>query len=112
MIDDSVVHATKNIVSFRYGTIDNVTYAANVLKVHRIGHGIAIGRYEGVLKALSESKNVAIEVCLTSNVARGYKVSSYAVHPVRKFYENRLPFSLRFNEYCFSYGDIYESLLF
>ena len=34
------------------------------------------------------------QVCLTSNVGRGFKVASYDVHPAATFHERRLPFTL------------------
>ena len=38
--------------------------------------------------------NITVEVCLTSNIGNGFKVSSYSVHPVRILQQRGVKFSL------------------
>ncbi len=84
-------------------------YAINRLKARRIGHGLALGRgltadRSGMevapeeLIAAAKAAGTTVEVCLTSNVGhvRGRKVpDGYRAHPVGRFFEAGLPFSLR-----------------
>lgn len=72
----------------------------------RIGHGIAIGSDKNLLHLAKHSSSItSLEVCLTSNVAFGNKVDSYEVHPVKKFFEERIPFSLSCDNLLLS-GDL------
>jgi adenosine deaminase len=45
------------------------------------------------------------KVCLTSNVAMGAKVSSYAAHPAREFFRAGLPFAMSCDNLLIS-GDL------
>ena len=65
-----------------------------------------VPRSSEVLDAEVEGEH--LQVCLTSNVARGYKVPSFAEHPARAFYESGIPFSLRCDNLLLS-GDSPEA---
>ena len=47
---------------------------------------------------------VTFEVCLTSNVARKFKVNSYFDHPVKTMWRERIPFTLSMDNWMLS-GD-------
>ena len=41
-----------------------------------------------------KNANITVEVCLTANVGNGYKVRSFAEHPVKKMVDAGVAFSL------------------
>ena len=59
---------------------------------------------EEEIEEIVREQSPAFEVCLTSNVARGFKVKSYDVHPVKILWRNRIPFSLSMDNWLLS-GD-------
>lgn len=88
----------------KFNTIRNVEFAVKTLGALRIGHGIALVRHPEVRKVLKES-GACIEVCLTSNVGRRFKVESYEVHPAKIFAQEEIPFSLSCDNLLLS-GDL------
>ncbi len=64
-------------------TVKNIELAVE-LGASRIGHGITLCQ-EPELMARVAAQGIAVECCLTSNV--GWKVASYAVHPIRKMFD-------------------------
>ena len=67
---------------FGSGPVDNLALALR-LGVDRIGHGCALfadQSQSSTLVAQAVAQGVTVECCLTSNV--GWKVKSYAVHPI------------------------------
>lgn len=61
----------------------NLLLAVQRAKVRRIGHGLILGSSSAALQAVL-AQNVAIEVCLTSNIGGGeFKCAAYADHPVK-----------------------------
>lgn len=79
---------------WKFGTVENVRHAIDELGATRIGHGLALGRHLDLARRYSHLRKATVEVCLTSNVARGYKVPCFAEHPARAFHDCGLPFSL------------------
>ena len=82
----------------KYGSLANLEWAVGEAGVVRIGHGIAVRSAEANLLKEMKNRNLTVEVgaiyskhqfhlcdqvCLTSNVGNGFKVPSYAEHPVR-----------------------------
>ena len=59
---------------------------------------------EEEIEEIVRQQSPAFEVCLTSNVARGFKVKSFDVHPVKILWRNRIPFSLSMDNWLLS-GD-------
>ncbi|TRY77146.1 hypothetical protein TCAL_12512 [Tigriopus californicus] len=88
----------------KFKTIKNIEFAINTLGADRIGHGIALGRHPDVLKLLKDT-GTAVEVCLTSNVGRGFKVKSFADHPAKVFAQEKIPFALSCDNLLLS-GDL------
>ena len=88
----------------KFGSLDNVKFAIDELKVQRIGHGITLRSDLEYLKKLKNS-NVTIEVCLTSNIGYGFKVNSYEDHPVKLFHQFGVPFSFSMDNWLLS-GDL------
>ncbi len=64
-------------------TVKNIELAVE-LGASRIGHGITLCQ-EPELMARVAAQGIAVECCLTSNV--GWKVPSYAAHPIRKMFD-------------------------
>ena len=64
-------------------TVKNIKLAVD-LGANRIGHGVTLCQ-DIKLMELVAAKGVTVECCLTSNV--GWKVPSYAVHPIRNMFE-------------------------
>ena len=87
----------------KFGSLENVKFAIDELKVQRIGHGIALRSDLDYLQKLQDK--VTIEVCLTSNIGYGFKVKSYEEHPVKMFYEHSVAFSLSMDNWLLS-GDM------
>jgi len=55
----------------KFNTLDNIRFAVDVLKVRRIGHGIALRSDKNLLNQIKEDGIVAIEVKdLFSNVIK------------------------------------------
>ena len=88
----------------KFGSLDNVKFAIDELKVQRIGHGITLRSDLEYLKKLKDS-NVTIEVCLTSNIGYGFKVKSYEDHPVKLFRKYGVPYSFSMDNWLLS-GDL------
>ena len=88
----------------KFGSLDNVKFAIDELKVQRIGHGITLRSDLEYLKKLKNS-NVTIEVCLTGNIGYGFKVKSYEDHPVKLFHQFGVPFSFSMDNWLLS-GDM------
>ena len=85
-------------------SIEDIRFAFN-FGAKRIGHGIALRSAPSLVKLMAERSDApTIEVCLTSNVAGGFKVKEYSAHPVKIMYENRLPFTLSMDNWLLS-GD-------
>ena len=64
-------------------TVKNINLAVD-LGADRIGHGVTLCQ-DAKLMDLVATKGITVECCLTSNV--GWKVPSYASHPIRKMFE-------------------------
>ena len=77
----------------RFGSLDNLRWAVEKEGVRRVGHGIAF-RSDPTLATTIKQRNITLEVCLTSNIGNGFKVASYAVHPVRQLEEAGVAYSL------------------
>jgi adenosine deaminase CECR1 len=69
-------------------TIDNL-FDALLLNTRRIGHGLGIVKYPGLYKYLIE-KQIAVEVCPTSNQILGY-VADLRNHPAVNYYKSGVP---------------------
>jgi len=64
-------------------------WAAVRLGADRIGHGFRAADDPALLRHLSDNR-IALEICLSSNVATG-AVSGFAAHPVRRIYDAGVP---------------------
>jgi len=76
----------------KFGSVGNLRWAIEN-GARRIGHSIAVRSDPGSLEVL-KSKNITIEVCLTSNIGNGFKVKNYAEHPVKLLQESGVQYSL------------------
>jgi len=63
----------------------NIYTAIQVLHAERIGHGVA-ARYDPAIVALLRDRNIAVEVCPTSNIHTG-SVKDYQDHPAGYLFE-------------------------
>lgn len=75
-----------------YGTAEDVWQCLQQLGVSRIGHGLRAVHDPLLLCYLAEHQ-IHLEVCQTSNVRLG-RVPSYAAHPLRAFWQQRIPLSI------------------
>lgn len=64
-------------------TVKNIELAVE-LGARRLGHGITLCQKPKLMEKVAEH-DIAVECCLTSNV--GWKVPSYADHPIRKMFD-------------------------
>lgn len=62
------------------GGARNITAAVKTLRANRIGHGVSAANDERVMALLAE-RNVAVEICLSSNLHTG-AVKSLEAHPL------------------------------
>lgn len=79
------VHAGEWPVNEQFGTtsLDNLKEVLQCGFVRRVGHGIMLVGDEDLLRNISSrNPNVCFECCLTANV--GWKIRSYAEHPVKE----------------------------
>ena len=76
----------------RFGSLENLKWAISS-GAKRIGHSIALRSSPDLSKIMKEN-NITVEVCLTSNIGNGFKVSNYSVHPVKVMQEQGVAFSL------------------
>ena len=92
-------------------TVKNINLAVD-LGADRIGHGVTLCQ-DAKLMDLVATKGITVECCLTSNV--GWKVPSYASHPIRKMFEagvkvcinsDNLLLSGTFNRAAYSSGEV------
>ena len=92
-------------------TVKNIQLAVD-LGADRIGHGVTLCQ-DVKLMDLVATKGITVECCLTSNV--GWKVPSYASHPIRKMFEagvkvcinsDNLLLSGTFNRAAYSSGEV------
>ena len=74
------------------GTAQDIRWAIEDCRADRIGHGVASVSDPGCLD-LIRTRDVCVEVCLTSNLMTG-AVSSLDQHPVREFLEQEIEFAL------------------
>ena len=64
-------------------TVKNIELAVE-LGASRIGHAITLCQDSELMERVA-AQGIAVECCLTSNV--GWKVPSYAAHPIRKMFD-------------------------
>lgn len=69
-----------------FGTADDVMEAVEELELNEVHHGVAAAKSDFVMNWLSKNR-IQLNVCPTSNVMLRV-VDSYAVHPIRKLYDN------------------------
>ncbi|MBQ0050480.1 MAG: adenosine deaminase [Treponema sp.] len=69
---------------------ESIWDAIKICKAERIGHGITASQDEELMKYLSENK-IALEVCPTSNVFTKKYVKAMSEHPVRQFFDKKVP---------------------
>ncbi|MCK8824071.1 adenosine deaminase [Fuchsiella alkaliacetigena] len=69
--------------------VESVRKAIDFLQAQRIGHGIRAGEDEETLEIIKE-KEIALEVCPSSNVHTGV-VDSLGEHPIKEYYQEGVP---------------------
>lgn len=69
---------------------ESIWDAINICHAERIGHGITASQDEKLMEYLRDNK-IPLEVCPTSNVFTKKYVKSMAEHPVRTFYDKKIP---------------------
>lgn len=79
---------------------ESVWDTINILKVSRIGHGIASAFDEKLMGELVK-RNVALEICPTSNVFTKKFVKKIKEHPIKKFFENGICVTLNTDDPLF-----------
>ena len=85
------VHAGEWPVDETYGTasVDNLRLVLDSGQIHRVGHGIqVVSDPELVKRSHKNVSSVCFECCLTANV--GWKIGSYAEHPIRSMINSGL----------------------
>ncbi len=83
------------------GDARNVAAAVETLGANRIGHGVSATTDAGVMSLLAD-RNVAVEVCLSSNLHTG-AVGSLAAHPLCTLAEAGVPVALATDNRFFSH---------
>jgi adenosine deaminase len=71
---------------------DSIREAIELGGASRIGHGTRLIEDPELLQTVREA-GIPLEVCLTSNVQTGV-VSSYATHPIRRYFDEGIPVCL------------------
>jgi aminodeoxyfutalosine deaminase len=71
---------------------ENVWSAVDDLGVERVGHGVSAGKDRELLRRLAKDQ-VALEVCLSSNLQTG-AVADLDSHPLRRFLDAGIPVTL------------------
>lgn len=97
---------------------ESIWDALKICHAERIGHGITAVQDENLMKYLRD-ENIALEVCPTSNVFTKKYVKSMAEHPVKTFYEKKVPVTLATDDPIFfgvelldEYWNLYSELGF
>lgn len=97
---------------------ESIWDALKICHAERIGHGITAVQDENLMKYLRD-ENIALEVCPTSNVFTKKYVKSMAEHPVKTFYEKKVPVTLATDDPIFfgvelldEYWNLYSQLGF
>lgn len=72
---------------------ESIWDAIKICHAERIGHGITASQDEKLMEYLAEKK-IPLEVCPTSNVFTKKYVKSMKEHPVRKFYDKKIPVTI------------------
>ncbi len=97
---------------------ESIWDALKICHAERIGHGITAVQDENLMKYLRD-KNIALEVCPTSNVFTKKYVKSMAEHPVKTFFEKKVPVTLATDDPIFfgvelldEYWNLYSELGF
>ncbi len=97
---------------------ESIWDALKICHAERIGHGITAVQDENLMKYLRD-ENIALEVCPTSNVFTKKYVKSMAEHPVKSFYEKKVPVTLATDDPIFfgvelldEYWNLYSELGF
>lgn len=97
---------------------ESIWDALKICHAERIGHGITAVQDENLMKYLRD-ENIALEVCPTSNVFTKKYVKSMNEHPVKTFYEKKVPVTLATDDPIFfgvelldEYWNLYSELGF
>ena len=72
---------------------ESVWDALKICHAERIGHGITAVQDENLMAYLRE-ENIPLEICPTSNVFTKKYVKTMSEHPVKTFYEKKVPVTL------------------
>lgn len=72
---------------------ESIWDAINICHAERIGHGITAAQDEELMTFLREH-NIPLEVCPTSNVFTKKYVAAMREHPVRTFFDKKLPVTI------------------
>ncbi len=72
---------------------ESIWDAINICHAERIGHGITASQDEKLMSYLKEH-NIPLEVCPTSNVFTKKYVKAMKDHPVRTFFNKKLPVTI------------------
>lgn len=97
---------------------ESIWDALKICHAERIGHGITAVQDENLMKYLRD-ENIALEVCPTSNVFTKKYVKSMGEHPIKTFYEKKVPVTLATDDPIFfgvelldEYWNLYSKLDF
>ncbi|MFC1745275.1 adenosine deaminase [Candidatus Riflebacteria bacterium] len=78
--------------------------ALNILRVERIGHGVNVIEDQNLQDFMVEN-SIPIEICITSNLKTGV-VSSLAEHPVKSFFNKKIPLIINTDDPAFFLTDL------
>ena len=72
---------------------ESIVEALDLCFAERIGHGTS-AIYDKKVMDILKNRNIALEICVTSNILTKKYASNYADHPIGKFVEHGIPVTI------------------